>query len=93
MVLPQIAMMMIGMPWTLRPVDTAERPDLLATAATKPPCAAQPITSIDGIESTAVTQLTGVLAAAWASVPGTSYECARMHYSSREIRSVPFRWA
>jgi branched-subunit amino acid aminotransferase/4-amino-4-deoxychorismate lyase len=69
MVLLQIAMTMTGVPWTLRPVDTGELPDLLAAAASNSGCAAQPIALIDGIEFTATSALTGVLTDAWAGVP------------------------
>jgi 4-amino-4-deoxychorismate lyase len=69
MVLLQVAMTMTGVPWTLRPVDAGEMPDLLAAAAVNSRCPAQPIGSIDEVKFPEGARLAEVLNAAWATVP------------------------
>lgn len=69
MVLLQIAMSMTGVPWRLRPVERGELPDLLAAAALSSRHPAQTIGSIDGVKFTDGDRLTGILSAAWDSVP------------------------
>jgi branched-subunit amino acid aminotransferase/4-amino-4-deoxychorismate lyase len=69
MVLLQIAMTMNGTPWTLRPVERGELPDLLAAAAANSLCPARPIDSIDGVKFPEGERLAGVLTAAWDTVP------------------------
>ena len=69
MVLLQIAMTMNGTPWTLRPVDRAELPDLLAAAAANSLVPARQIDSIDGVKFPEGDRLAAVLTAAWDTVP------------------------
>ena len=69
MVLLQVAMTMNGVPWTLRPVDLGELPDLLAAAAVNSLCAGRPIASVDDVTFTEPSALTDALHTAWATVP------------------------
>ena len=69
MVLLQVAMTMTGVPWTLRPVNRGELPDLLAAAAVSTVRPAQPIDRIDGLEYPEGHRLAEVLTSAWATVP------------------------
>jgi branched-subunit amino acid aminotransferase/4-amino-4-deoxychorismate lyase len=69
MVLLQIAMTMNGTPWTLRPVERGELPDLLAAAAVNSLCPARRIDSIDGVKFPEGERLAEVLTATWATVP------------------------
>jgi 4-amino-4-deoxychorismate lyase len=69
MVLLQVAMTMIGMPWTLRPVGVGEIPDLLAAAAVNSRRPADPIAGIDDVKFGENSRLTAELADAWATVP------------------------
>jgi 4-amino-4-deoxychorismate lyase len=69
MVLLQIAMTMNGTPWTLRPVERGELPDLLAAAAVNSRWPARRIDSIDGVKFPEGERLAEVLTAAWDTVP------------------------
>jgi len=69
MVLLQIAMTMNGTPWTLRPVERGELPDLLAAAAANSLWPAWQIESIDRVKFPEGDRLAQVLTAAWDSVP------------------------
>ena len=69
MVLLQIAMTMNGTPWTLKPLERGELPDLLAAAATNSITPARQIASIDGVKFPEGDRLQAVLTAAWETVP------------------------
>jgi 4-amino-4-deoxychorismate lyase len=69
MVLLQIAMTMNGTPWTLRPIERGELPDLLAAAATNSLRPARQIDSIDRVKFPEGARLAQVLTAAWGTVP------------------------
>jgi 4-amino-4-deoxychorismate lyase len=69
MVLLQIAMTMNSTPWTMRPVERGELPDLLAAAAANSIHPARRIGSIDGVKFPEGDRLAEVLTAAWDTVP------------------------
>jgi len=69
MVLLQIAMTMNGTPWTLRPIERGELPDLLAAAATNSRWPARQIESVDRVKFPEGERLAQVLTAAWDTVP------------------------
>jgi branched-subunit amino acid aminotransferase/4-amino-4-deoxychorismate lyase len=69
MVLLQVAMTMIGVPWSRRVIDASDLPDLLAAAAVNSRCPAQPIGSIDDVKFAEYARLAEVMDAAWATVP------------------------
>lgn len=69
MVLLQVALTMIGVPWSRRVIDASDLPDLLAAAAVNSRCPAQPIGSIDDVKFAEYARLAEVMDAAWATVP------------------------